>query len=115
MAKNGEFYGIGYDLAEESPLRLCGYSVSQKDGLSQRERQTIIASCIESGGMTKEAVIRLLRWFVEVNGNKRGNEFAFKKWCEDLDFALAYNTSKQEKFIVHKIERYSRNRFVCKN
>lgn len=115
MAKNGEFYGIGYDLAEESPLRLCGYSVSQKDGLSQAERQNIIASCIESGGMTKEAVIRLLRWFVEVNGNKRGNEIAFKKWCEDLDFALAYNTSKQEKFIAQKIERYSRNRFVCKN
>ncbi len=115
MAKNGEFYGIGYDLAEESPLRLCGYSVSQKDGLSQAERQNIIASCIESGGMTKEAVIRLLRWFVEVNGNKKGNEIAFGKWCEDLDFALAYNTSKQEKFIIQKIERYSRNRFVCKN
>lgn len=115
MAKNGEFYGMGYDLAEESPLRLCGYSVSQKDGLSQRERQTIIESCIESGGMTKEAVIRLLRWFVEVNGNKRGNEIAFKKWCEDLDFALTYNTYKQEKFIVQKIERYSRNRFVCKH
>lgn len=115
MAKNGEFYGIGYDLAEESPLRLCGYSVNQKDGLSQRERQNIIASCIESGGMTKEAVIRLLRWFVEVNGNKSGNEIALEKWCEDLDFANAYNASKQEKFIVQKIERYSRNRFVCNN
>lgn len=115
MAKNGEFYGIGYDLAEESPLRLCGYSVSQKDGLSQAERQNIIASCIESGGMTKEAVIRLLRWFVEVNGNKKGNEIAFRKWCEDFDFALAYKTSKQEKFITQKIERYSRNRFVCKH
>ncbi len=113
MAKNGEFYGIGYDLAEESPLRLCGYSVSPKYGLSQRERQNIIASCIESGGMTKDAVIRLLRWFVEVNGKKKGNEIAFKKWCEDLDFALAYNTSKQEKFIIQKIEHYSRNRFVC--
>ena len=113
MAKNGEFYSIGCDLAEESPLRLCGYSVSQKEGLTQWERQNIIASCIESGGMTKEAVIRLLRWFVEVNGNKRGNEIAHTKWCEDLDFALTYNTSKQEKIRVHKIERYSRNRFIC--
>ena len=115
MAKNGEFYNIGYDLAEESPLRLCGYSVRQEDGLSQRERQNIIASCIESGGMTKVEVIRLLRWFVEFNGNRKGNEIALKKWCEDLDFALAYNTSKQEKFIIQKIERYSRNRFVCKH
>ena len=52
--------------------------------------------------MTKEAVIRLLLWFVEVNGSKKGNESAFEKWCEDLDFALAYNTAKQEKFIIKK-------------
>ena len=56
MTKNGEFYGIGYDLAEESPLRLCGYSVRQEDGLSQHERQNIIAGCIESGDFTDAAV-----------------------------------------------------------
>lgn len=115
MAKNGEFYSIGYDLADESPLRLCGYSVSQKDGLAQWERQGIIESCIESGAMTKDAVIRLLRWFIEVNGSKKGNELAFKKWCEDLDFALAYNTPRQDKYQIGKITRYSRNRFVCKS
>ena len=52
MAKNGEFYSDSYDLADESPLRLCGYSVSQKERLSKWERQDIIVSCIESGGMT---------------------------------------------------------------
>lgn len=114
MARNGEFTAIGYDLADESPLRLCGYSVSQKDNLSQWERQTIIASCIESGAMEKSAVIRLLNWFVNVNGNKTGNEEAQKKWCDDLEFALAYNTSNQSKYQIGKIIRYSRNRFVHK-
>ena len=114
MAKNGELNGMGYDLSDESPLRLCGYSV-REDGLTQTDRQNIIASCIESGGMTKEEVIRLLRWFVDFNGSKKGNENAVKKWREDLGFALSYNTSKQDKFLIRKIERYSRNRFVYKN
>lgn len=112
MAKNGEFYKIGYDLADESPLKLCGYSVNSEDNLPQWERQGIIASCIESGAMTKDSVIRLLRWLTTVNGNKSGNESAYKKWCEDLDFALAYNTPNQNKYHIKKITRYSRNRFV---
>lgn len=114
MAKNGECHKIGYALAEESPLKLCGYSVSEKDNLSQWERQNIIEACIESGAMTKETVIRLLRWLIDVNGNKVGNELAYKKWCEDLDFALAYNTSNQNKYHIKKITKYSRNRFVKK-
>lgn len=111
MAKNGNFDDDSYMLADESPLRLCGYSVSRKSGLSQGERQTIIASCIESGAMTKEAVIRLLNWFVEVNGAKAGNEQALEKWCEDLDFALAYGTPKQNRYQVSRIAKYDRNRF----
>lgn len=111
MIKNGDFTDDGYDLADESPLRLCGYSVSQKAGLSQAERQTIIESCIKNGAMTKEAVIRLLNWFVEVNGAKKGNEQAYKKWCQDLDFVLAYNTPRQNKYRITKVEKYSRNRF----
>ena len=111
MIKNGDFTDDGYDLADESPLRLCGYSVSQKAALSQAERQTIIESCIKNGAMTKEGVIRLLNWFIEVNGAKKGNELAFQKWCRDLDFVLAYNTPRQNKYRITKVERYNRNRF----
>ena len=99
-------------MAEESPLRLCGYSVNQSDDLSQAERQLIIQSCIESGGMTKKSIIQLLRWFVEVNGNKSGNELARQKWKEDLDFVLNYNINTQEKHQIKNIAIYSRNRFV---
>lgn len=112
MTKNGDFSDDGYDLADESPLRLCGYSVSQKAGLSQGERQTIISSCIESGAMTKASLIHLLNWFVEVNGAKKGNELALKKWYEDLDYTLAYNTARQKHYQITKIARYGRNRFL---
>ncbi len=114
LSKNDDFYNIGYSLAEESPLRLCGYSVNQSDDLSQSERQLIIQSCIESGGMTKKSIIQLLRWFVEVNGNKNGNELARQKWKEDLDFVLNYNIDDQEKHQIKNIAIYSRNRFVTK-
>ena len=111
MIKNGNYIDDGIDLADESPLRLCGYSVSQKASLSQAERQTIIESCIKSGAMTKEAVIYLLNWFIEVNGAKKGNELAYQKWCQDLDFVLAYNTPRQNKYRITKVECYNRNRF----
>ena len=111
MIKNGTFDHAGVELADESPLRLCGYSVSQKAGLSQAERQSIIESCILSGAMTKSAVINLLKWFIEVNGAKWENARAVEKWNEDLDFALAYNTANQNRYRVTKIEKYNRNRF----
>lgn len=113
MTSNDELTRNVYDLAEESPLKMCGYSVSQKDSLSSDERQRIIASCIESGAMTKEAVIRLLRWFVEVNGNKIGNELARTKWREDLDYALNYNITEQSEYKIGRMTRYKRNQFVC--
>ena len=115
MAKNGGFHDFEYELSDESPLHLCGYSVSQKAGLSQAERQTIIESCIKSGAMDKENIIHLLKWLIEVNGAKKGNEWAYKKWCSDMDFALAYNTSRQNHYKITKIEQYKRNRFYTNN
>lgn len=113
MTKNGEYTDDSFELADESPLRLCGYSVSQKAGLNQAERQTIIESCIRSGAMTKNAVIHLLNWFVDVNGAKKGNELAMRKWADDLDFVLALDTPRQAHYRITKIEKYPRNRFCC--
>lgn len=112
LTSNGEFSEYGLDLAEESPLKLCGYSVSQKDGLSRMERQNVLEGCIESGAMTKQDVIHLLKWFIEMNGAKKNNELALIKWQEDLDFVLALNTEKQKHFRIGKIVKYNRNRFI---
>lgn len=111
MIKNGTFDDTSYELADQSPLALCGYTVSKKAGLSQAERQTIIESCIVNGAMTKGRVAYLLKRCIEVNGAKPENANAVKKWREDLDFVLAYNTASYSRYRITKIEKYSRNRF----
>ena len=115
MVKNEDFSPNTLELSDESALHLCGYNVSQKDNLSDDERRTIIASVIESGSMTKKEVVKLLHYFVEVNGAKKGNEQARQKWISDLDFALAYNTPRQNHYNISEIARYCRNRFVIRH
>ena len=93
-------------LSEESPLKLCGYSVNQQDGYSRETRQYIIAKIISRGIMTKSDVIRYLEYFISMNGKRRGNEVAVMKWKQDLEFALAYNFEDQDKYIITEVRRY---------
>ena len=105
MVVNGEFDGE-YDLAEESPLMLSGYNVSQRDGYTSRERHYILARIIHDGIMEKGEVIRYLSYFIRKNGAKRGNELALSKWEEDLAFAQEYDKSTQPKTIISDIRKY---------
>ena len=105
MVVNGEFDGE-YDLAEESPLMLSGYNVSQKDGYTSAERHYILARIIHDGIMEKGDVIRYLSYFIRKNGAKRGNELALSKWREDLAFVQSYNSSIQPRTIITDIRRY---------
>ena len=61
------------DLAFASPLKLCGYSVSQSKGLTQATRQYILAKIIYDGIMSKLDVIRYLEHFINLNGSKLEN------------------------------------------
>ena len=105
MTVNGEFDGE-YDLAEESPLMLSGYNVSQRDGYTSRERHYILARIIHDGIMEKGDVIRYLSYFIRKNGAKRGNELALSKWEDDLAFVQEYDKSTQPKTIISDIRRY---------
>lgn len=100
------------DLALESALHLCGYSVSLKDSLSEAARHAIIVSVIESGIMKKHEVIKLIQYLIELNHSKKTHQDAIQKWENDLDFTLAYNTDRQKKFQLHTIIPYSRNRYI---
>ena len=105
MVINGEFDGE-YDLAEESPLMLSGYNVSQKDGYTSRERHYILARIIHDGVMDKGDVIRYLSYFIHKNGAKRGNELALSKWEEDLAFVQKYDMNMQPRAIIRDIKKY---------
>ena len=81
-------------LAEESPLKLCGYSVNQQDGYSKETRWHIISKIIDRGIMSKSAVVRYLEYFIYINGKKKSNYLALSKWKEDLKFTLTYEANK---------------------
>lgn len=105
MVVNGDF-DVEYDLALESPLKLSGYNVGQKDRLTSAERHYILARIIHDGIMTKGDVIRYLSYFIRVNGAKSGNELAVSKWREDLAFVQSYNIAIQPRTIISDIRRY---------
>lgn len=93
-------------LASESPLKLCGYSVNQMDGLSDFDRQYIISQVIDKNILQKREVIRYLEYFINMNGKKRGNELAESKWKTDLEFALSYKSELQIQHHISAIEKY---------
>lgn len=105
MVINGNFDGE-YDLALESPLRLSGYNVSQKDNFSSNERHYILARIIHDGIMSKGEVIRYLSYFIRMNGARYGNQLAVKKWEQDLAFVQEYNINTQPRTIITKIKKY---------
>lgn len=96
----------GAFLASESPLKLCCYSVSQTDGLSDRERQYIISQVIDKNILQKREVIRYLEYFINMNGKKRGNEIALSKWKADLAFTLSYKSEFQTHHYISTIKKY---------
>lgn len=103
---SGNGAGGEFDMASESPLKLCGYNVSQAEGLSATTRQYLLAKIIHDGIMTKLDVIHYLEHFINMNGAKKENVLALEKWCEDLDFVHKYNKNTQPRAYIDKIKKY---------
>ena len=103
---SGNGAGGEFDMASESPLKLCGYNVSQAEGLSPTTRQFLLAKIIHDGIMTKLDVIHYLEHFINMNGAKKENVLALEKWCDDLDFVHKYNKNTQPKVYIGKITKY---------
>lgn len=92
-------------LAPESPLKLCGYNVSQESGLTVSERKYILAKIIHDGIMSKIEVVHYLEHFINMNGAKLENAIALEKWCEDLDFVHKYNITTQPIVYIKEIKK----------
>lgn len=94
------------ELALESPLKLSGYNVSAAAGLSQKTREQILAGFIDNGIISKPEIIRYINHFILMNGKKKGNETARRKWENDLKFLREYGCSKQENHVISEIQKY---------
>lgn len=93
-------------LADESPLRLSGYSVSQGKGLSQKERETLLASLINHNLISKANTIQYLNWFIQMNGQRSGNSLAKEKWESDLIFVRKLNQAVQPSHAISQVVPY---------
>ena len=105
MERSGMFSGE-YDLALESPLKLSGYSVGQREDLTLSERRYILARIIHNHIMSKSEVIRYLSYFIKMNGARIGNEIAVKKWKDDLHFVQEYDIEIQPKVYISKVKKF---------
>ncbi|WP_022757451.1 hypothetical protein [Butyrivibrio fibrisolvens] len=74
------------DWAPESILKMYGYNVSQKDGLSDTERRTILDLVIENNILPKKKCISHIEWCVREHSKRPNMELAISKWNNDLDY-----------------------------
>lgn len=83
--------GYGYDnMASESILRICGYTVNQNDNLSVTERRCILKYLIDKGIISKHRVIEYLQFFIN-NSRYRANMWTARaRWESDLNWVRAY-------------------------
>lgn len=95
------------NLAAESTLKLCGYTVSQEKGFTSKERANLLANIIHNRIVSKPDVIQHLNWLICMNGKKAGNDIAKEKWEEDLAFVRSLDTNSQSDYQIRHIAPYS--------
>ena len=91
IQSNGAFES----LADKSPLKLCGYTVSQERGLTQEERENILYEMISSGIVSKPEAMQYIEWFIHFNGGREINHLARSKWESDLSYVRNLNLANQ--------------------
>ena len=91
-----------YELNDESILHKFGYNVS--DGMSDRERQAILAMFIDRKILSKENIAWRLSGYVKKRMYDRDKfQSAIDKWNRDRDFVLDYDVSNRKKVEPEKI------------
>lgn len=78
-------------LAPESVLHMYGYTVNQRDDLTEGERRAIISFVIENRVQTAQEVARLLEWLISQRDGVPGMSVAVGRWRADLDFVRHYH------------------------
>lgn len=97
----------GYNgLAEESILRICGYTVNQADGLTSHQRQLILANMMDRNIISKYRIIEYLQFFINNSRYRYNMRLANKKWSDDLQWVREYRVDKQRHFVIDSIKKY---------
>lgn len=66
-----------------SPLQKWGYTVSQIEGCTDKQRQAILEDIVDYGGLSKDKVLSYLDFFIKLN--KQKGIVALDKWKMDRE------------------------------
>ena len=102
---NGSFIPFDGDLAQESILHLCGYSVNQVDNLSAFMRQQILQYLIDSRIISKPEIIAYLNGFIRRNGKRVNMGEAVRRWEMDIQWVRDYKMDRQRHFEISNIQK----------
>lgn len=89
--------------AKKSQLKIYGYSVSQKDGLSEKERRVILDMVVFNKILSRKRCIEYLEWFVGNASGKSNMDIAIKKWNSDIDYLRNGKRPSASNFVVGTI------------
>lgn len=80
-----------------SILHKSGYSVNQKDNLSDIQRQIIIDKVLQNNLCSPAEVLNHLDWLILHNGvsKKKNMDVAVNRWNKDREYLIQHYFSKQ--------------------
>ena len=94
-------------LAAESPLKLCGYSVKE-GGLPEHYRQLLLGDIIYNGILSKTEIINYLEHFIQFNGSKENMDRSKFKWKCDVEFVRNLDINAHPQTNITQIRPYKR-------
>ena len=95
------------NLAEQSVLKLCGYTVNQIQNLSDSQRHLILANMMKSRIIEKYRIIEYLQFFISISKNRDNLQSANSKWRQDLAWVREYQLDNQVNCNIYSIERFN--------
>ena len=103
ISKNSILSNEYNELADESPLYLCSYTVNQHDNLSLNERHFILQCIIDNKILSKAEVITYLNSFIRRNRNNKNMQNAITRWVADLEWIRNYHIDNQRFYEITQI------------
>ena len=104
-------YGLHYhNMAGESILMQNGYNVKANNGLTDIQRQTILANLIDDHTLTASEIISYLQMFMAQKKGLPSYQMAVDKWDADLQFVRQYKEDNKRRVFINSITKVAYKR-----
>lgn len=115
LIEKEEFYKYGLNhsiyLSKESILMRNGYNVKATLGLTDIQRQTILANIMDNQILYGLEIVNYLRWFISQKKNISSYKTAVDKWEADLQFVQLYRKDSRRKVFINSITKTEYKKF----